>query len=84
MTFEDFQQLCNQAVSTSQEVVAPCPIVVGDGEIHAALGDTPDHHIVIFKTSTDNAALRSIYSKVRFRFDAPNNQTVISPITTGT
>ena len=83
MTFEEFQQLCNQAISTNQQVVAPCPIIIGSGEDHAYLGDTPAHHLIIFKTDAANPALRTIYRTVAFSFDAPGNQVVIQPITTG-
>jgi hypothetical protein len=83
MTFEEFQQHCNQVASTNLPMQLPCPVVIGDGETHAYLGDTREHHLIIFKTATDGAALNSIYSKVRFSFDAPNNQTVIQPLTHG-
>jgi hypothetical protein len=84
MTFEDFHQLCNQAISTNQQVTAPCPIVIGDGNIRAYLSDQIGHPIVIFKTDAANPALQDIYRTVRFSFEAPNNQTVIQPLTTGT
>jgi hypothetical protein len=82
MTFEEFQQHCTQAVSMNHPVTLPCPIVIGDGEIHASLGDTFEHRIIIFKIEVDNDALQSIYRLVRFSFDALNNQTVIQPLTT--
>lgn len=84
MTFQDFQQLCDQAASTNLPVQQPCPIVVGDGEIHAYHGDAPNHHLIVFKTAVDNAAIQAIDRKVRFTFDSVNNQTVIQPLTTGT
>jgi hypothetical protein len=84
MTFEDFQQICNQAVTTNLPVQQPCPIIIGEGNDRAYLGDTPNHHLIIFRTVTNSAALRSLYNTVRFTFDAPNNQTVIQPLTTGT
>jgi hypothetical protein len=84
MTFEDFQELCAQAVSTGQSVTSPCPIIVGSEEAaQSMLGDTPFHHIVIFKMKPDDAALQAIYATVRFSFDEAGNQTVIQPITTG-
>jgi hypothetical protein len=86
MTFEEFQQICNQAVSTAQSVESPCPISIGDdaAPIQSQISDTLTHALVVFRTKPDNAALRAIYSSVRFRFDAPNNQTIIAPVTTGT
>jgi hypothetical protein len=84
MTFEAFQQLCNQAVSTGQQVTVPCPIVIGDGETRVYIGDTRDHHLIIVKTDAANPALQSIYRSVGFSFDVANNQTVIQPLTTGT
>lgn len=81
MTFEDFQQLCDQAASTGQAVSVPCPIVIGDGELQSAIGDTPFHQVVLFKTNPPNAAMQAIYGKVLFGFDAPNNQTLIAPKT---
>ncbi len=84
MTFEEFQQLCNQATASGQQVVVPCPIVIGEGELRAAVGDTVQHHLIIFKTDAGNPALRSIYRSVTFTFDAPNNKVVITPLTTGT
>jgi hypothetical protein len=84
MTFEEFQQLCNQAASTLQAVSSPCPIVVGDesASVKSSIGDTPFHSVVVFKMQPDNAAMLQIYGAVRFSFDSPNNQTVISPLTT--
>jgi hypothetical protein len=83
MTFEELQQLCNQVVSTNQPTSVPCPIVVGDASdpIQLQLGDTVSHQLVIYRMKPDNAALHAIYDAVRFSFDAPNNQTVIAPIT---
>ena len=80
MTFEDFQQLCNQAISGNHPVSASSPIVIGTGDDRAYLGDTPDHHLIIFKETTNAALLQSLYAKVRFRFDAANNQTIIEPL----
>jgi hypothetical protein len=86
MTFQDFQQLCDNAVATSQVVTSPCPIVIGDPAqpVKASYGDTLDHHLIIFTEKPNTAALSSIVQSVRFFFDAPNNQTVIQPLTTGT
>jgi len=84
MTFEDFQQHCTQAVSMNQPVLLPCPIIIGDGDIAAAYGDTISHQIIIFKTPPDNAALRQIVRQVRFSFAATENAVAISPLTTGT
>jgi len=85
MTFEEFQALCNQAVSTNQQVLAPCPITIGDesAPIQSTLGDTPFHSIVVFRMKPDDAALQAIYGSVRFSFESANNQTVIQPMTTG-
>lgn len=84
MTFEEFQALCNQAISTNLPVQQPTPIVIGTGEDRAYLGDTPDHHLIVFKETTSVAVLQSIYASVRFRFDAVNNQTIIEPLTHAT
>jgi hypothetical protein len=86
MTFEEFQTLCNQAVSTNQPVVSPCPVVVGieTDPIESQIGDTPAHQIIIFRMKPDTSTLLAIYRSVSFTFDAPNNQTVIRPLTTGT
>ena len=83
MTFEDFQQLCNQAASTP--LALPCPIVVGDASqpTRGVIGDAPFHDVIIFKVQADHAAMLAIYGAVRFSFDGQNNQTVISPLTTG-
>jgi hypothetical protein len=85
MTFEEFQALCNQAVSTNQQVLAPCPITVGDeaAPIQSTLGDTPFHQLVIFRMKPDDAALHSVYDAVRFTFATVENAVAISPITTG-
>lgn len=85
MTFEHFHQLCNQAVSGSQAISLPCPVVVGDesAPTRGAIGDEPFHEVVIFKVQPGHAEMLAIYAAVRFSFDAPNNQTVISPLTTG-
>ena len=50
MTFEEFQQHCNQAASTNLPVTLPCPIVIGAGETRAYVGDTREHSLIIFKT----------------------------------
>ena len=50
MTFEQFQQHCTEAMSTNQTVTLPCPVIVGEGPDRAAIGDTHDHHLVIFRT----------------------------------
>jgi len=86
MTFGEFQQLCNQAVSTNQQVLAPCPITVGDqtSPIKSTIGDSPSHQLVVFRMNPDAAALRSIYAAVRFSFATAENAVAISPITTGT
>lgn len=81
MTFQDFQALCDQAVNSNQQVTAPCPIIIGEGDNRAYLGDTIDHHLIIFKTDIVNAALQDIYRTVKFSFDASGNQVVIKPIT---
>jgi hypothetical protein len=86
MTFEEFQALCNQAVSTNQQVASPCPIVIGveTDPIQSQVGDTRAHSLIVFRMKPDTATLRAIYRSVGFSFDAPNNQTVIRPLTTGT
>lgn len=85
MTFDEFQALCNQALSTQQAVNSPCPITVGaeGAPVLSTLGDTPSHQLILFTMQPDNAVLQSIYRAVMFTFDAPNNQTVIQPFTTG-
>jgi len=85
MTFEEFQQLCNQATSSAQSVSSPCPIVIGDeaAPVLSHIGDTPTHQLIVFRMKPDSATLRSIYRSVYFSFDQPNNQTVIRPLTTG-
>jgi hypothetical protein len=78
MTFEEFKQHCTRAVSTNQPVLLPCPIIIGDGDITAAYGDTINHQIVIFNTPPDNADLREIVRSVRFSFESGTNEVVIS------
>lgn len=82
MTFDEFQQQCDQVAATNVPMQLPCPIVIGDGPIRAYHSDTPDHHLIVFKEQVDLAVLQAIDRKVRFRFDGPNNQTVIQPVTT--
>lgn len=86
MTFQDFQQLCNNAIATNHPVQSPCPIIVGDPaeSVKASYGDSLDHPLILFTEKPNTAALRPIVQSVRFIFDAPNNQTVIQPLTTGT
>jgi hypothetical protein len=83
MTFNEFQQHCDQVASTNVPLQLPCPIVIGDGNVRAALGDSINHQIVIFKMTPDGAALQSLYRQVRFSFAASTNQVVIAPLTTG-
>ncbi len=86
MTFDDFKQLCDEAVTTASTVSSPCPIDIGtpSDPVLSQLGDKPDHALIVYRTKPDDETLRSIYRSVSFTFDAPNNQTVINPLTTGT
>ena len=84
MTFDEFEQACMGVKNSGTAAHLPCPVAVGDGQIEASISNTIDHQIVIFKLKTDNAKLSAIYSSVRFTYDAVNNETVITPKTTGT
>jgi hypothetical protein len=84
MTFQEFQQLCTDAVTGGQPIKSPCPITIGDpaGRLFASQGDL-NHLLVVFREKPDNAALKPILQSVRFSYEVGTNETVITPITTG-
>jgi hypothetical protein len=84
MTFQEFQTLCQSAVISGQPVKSACPIIIGDpaAPIRGSYGEF-NRVLVEFRETPDNAALKPIVQSVRFSYDAANNETVITPVTTG-
>jgi hypothetical protein len=86
MTFQEFETLCNSATASGVAVNSPCPIVIGDpGEtVKASYNAPPDRRLLVeFREKPDIAALRPIVQTIRLSYDPANNQTVITPVTTG-